>query len=139
MDSHMGKLKIIPLIIVSILPGGCFTPHELVRSGRVSLVPVNGRTLRLQRPVVWQESDELVISGSVRRRLASSGLGPNRVYVAIFSPEHQLLAQIEAPIRPWPIPLEGARTSGYTARTDWKLEPGQTIQVSLTPGQTTKQ
>lgn len=132
------NFKLMTLLGLAIFLNGCLMPHELAQSGQVSLVAIDGRTLKVDKPTVWQEDKDLVVSGTVTRKFASSGLGPSQVYVTILGPDNQLLTQVEVPIRPWPIPVSEPRSSSYRATLEWSLKAGQTIQVSLNPEQTMK-
>jgi len=127
----MKSLRNLSLFLVCALTAGCFTPHELVQSGKVNVIAIDGKTLRVPTPSIWQEGSDLVVSGTVSRKNSLSGMGPPEIYVTILGADDSVLTQTKSPLHPWPIPHKGPRSSSYTARIPWNLEEGQTVHVSL--------
>ena len=84
----------VSLVTTVMVLSGCATRSaNLVKAGKVKLELVPSSGNYVSRVEVEQDGDELVITGTVKRR-NFSGIGGGHVDVSLISPEGEILEQV---------------------------------------------
>jgi hypothetical protein len=84
----------VSLVTTVMVLSGCATRSaNLVKAGKVKLELVPSSGNYVSRVEVKQDGDELVITGTVKRR-NFSGIGGGHVDVSLISPEGEILEQV---------------------------------------------
>lgn len=115
--------------IALLFASGCAaTRTNLVENGAVSLELAPGERIFVDRAYAFEQNNELIVSGRVKRR-RSEGIGGGDVKIVVISPTGAVLSATVAPYYPRIIPREGARESTFIARIPVVPPRGSTIHV----------
>lgn len=115
--------------VALLFASGCAaTRTNLVENGAVSLELASGERIIVDRAYAFEQNNELIVSGRVKRR-HSEGLGGGDVEIVVISPAGAVIGGTIVPYYPRIIPREGARESTFIARIPEVPPRGSTIQV----------
>lgn len=133
----MKKLTILFISILAV-PGialsGCASNRiDLVDIGQVSLQRLPSRGTYISRVHVFQDGDELVIRGRLRRG-PSSMLGLGHVDIAIVNPEGKILKEVHTNYVPQILVRKQRRQAYFGVRISVVPPPGSTVRVTYQPG-----
>ncbi len=123
-------LFILALAISSFVASACSTNRVNLADNRtVSLERVHSDNITVSRVYVYQDGDQLEISGRVKRR-SSSIFNGGHVDIAIISPDGEILEQVSTRYYPRIIRRRGARESFFTARLTAIPPKGSIVRVA---------
>ncbi len=115
--------------VALLFASGCVaTRIDLVENGAVSLELAPGEKIFVDRAYAFEQNDELIVSGWVKRRY-SEGIGGGNVKVVVISPAGAVIGETVAPYYPRIIPRVGDRESLFIARIPEVPPRGSTIRV----------
>jgi hypothetical protein len=101
----IGVAGVVTMCLVATIVSGCATSRvNLVDTGAVSVEKIPSERIYISRVSVFQEGDELLVSGFVKRR-HSSGPGGGHVDIAIVGPDGGAVEKITVSYFPRFIPL----------------------------------
>jgi hypothetical protein len=115
-------------LVATIVPGCATSRVNLVDSGTVSIEKVSSEKTCISKVYVFQEGNDLIVSGNVKRRV-SPGPGGGHVDVTILGPDGVSIKELETPYFPRIIPLKGARESKFSVKIPILLPEGSKVQV----------
>lgn len=128
-----GGCMALVLILVGMITGGvgCASGRvNLVDQGLVTVERIDPETSCISRPTVYQNGDELVISGKVKcTRFRGFSLG--HIDIAIVSAEGGLLQSLSVLYYPRIIPRKGGRESRFQVSLPLRPPKGTVVRLAF--------
>ncbi len=111
---------------------GCSTPGvDLVKIGAASLNTQDTRLVDFWDARVYQDGDDTVITGRVRRQRSHVGGGlAGVVHVEILAADGKILKEMRVPYSPGRIPPHKLHASRFTARVPMTVPHGAIVRLS---------
>jgi len=123
------KIKIIFVLIVIIMLGCASKKIDLVKNGIVSVEKIYTKGIYISQVSIYQDNNDLIISGWVKRGNISS-VGSGHINIIIIDPNGQIVKQLSTYYVPRMIHRKGKKRSFFKVRLpDTFLSPGSKIRV----------
>lgn len=116
-------------VLPAFLTGCLYGKPDLIRDGSVQLRTEPSKNVVLTGVSARQEGDQLVVSGSVRRRGLPSAVLTGHVDLTLVGPDGKPIQEVAKAYTPSNIPQRGPRQSYFTARFVAVPVEGTTIRL----------
>ncbi len=128
----MKKLSILislTLVLTGIFSFGCVSHRiNLVENGKIIIERVPSKNIYVSEAHVYQEENELVITGRVKRSNTSVWDG-GHVDIAVVSPKGKVLDKVSTSYTPRIIRRKGSRESFFSASLPMTPPEGTTVRL----------
>jgi YD repeat-containing protein len=120
----------LALVVFGIITLGCASHRvNLVENGKIIIERVPSKNIYVSKAHVYQEENELLITGRVKRS-NTSVLDGGHVDIAVVSPEGKILDKVSTSYTPRIIRRKGSRESLFSARLSMTPPEGTTVRLA---------
>ncbi len=128
---NLGILLLLAIFIACIAITGCTTSRvNLAERGIVSIERVPTKHIYVSAAYVYQDGDELVISGRVKHKHAHR-TSRGHVDIIILGPEGEILKEVTISYVPRIIRRKGSREAHFNVRLPFIPLKGSTVHVAF--------
>ncbi len=128
---NLSILLLLAIFIACIAMIGCTAKGvNLVDKGIVSIEKVPTSDIYVSAAYVYQDGDELVISGKVKHRHAHRKSG-GHVDITILDPEGKIIMEVTTSYLPRIIRSKGSREARFSVRLPFIPPKGSTVRVAF--------
>jgi hypothetical protein len=126
---NLKTMAIMVFALTFIILSGCASNRvNLVDSGKVLIERVDSENICISRTNVYQDGDQLEITGAVKRRRSTIFDG-GHVHIAIINPQGEVLEEVRTSYSPRIIRRKGRRESYFSVRLPIKPPEGSVVRV----------
>jgi len=119
----------LALVVFGIVSVGCASHRvNLAENGKIIVERVPSKNIYVSKAHVYQEENELVITGRVKRS-NTSALDGGHVDIAVVSPEGKVLDKVSTSYTPRIIRRKGSHESLFSARLTMIPPVGTTVRL----------